>query len=71
MSTETSDRERFGCDWPSYYTGYAPQETKLITMTIETYNDLIRKAVFYDLYHDRMKDTSSEIIDPTGRYEGC
>ena len=68
MSTETSDRERFGCDWPSYYTGYAPQETKLITITIEAYNDLIRKAVFYDLYHYRM---NSEIIDPTGRYEGC
>lgn len=68
MSTETSDRERFGCDWPFYYTEYAPQETMRITITIDDYNELIRKAVLYD---EIMKEADSEIIDPTGRYEGC
>ena len=86
MSTETSKKMTFcdsntcettkkfdgscsiGCNWPPYYTGYAPQETKLITMTIDTYNELIRKAV---LYEEIMKEADSEIIDPTGRYEGC
>lgn len=68
MSTEKSKKFSIGYDWPPYYAGCTPQETKLITMTIETYNELIRKAVLYD---EIMKEADSEIIDPTGRYEGC
>lgn len=67
MSTETYKMFPIGYDG-SLYRIDTPQETKLITMTIETYNELIRKSVLYD---EIMKEADSEIIDPTGRYEGC
>lgn len=67
MSTETSKKCPIGYDCPPYYKS-TPQETMLITITIDDYNELIRKAVLYD---EIMKEADSEIIDPTGRYEGC